>query len=119
MKNSPEQVTSFTCDTLLLAYIGYISEDLTTKHFYMCNFKWAGLHLSSQIEKAMLLILGPFLPNQPMAIMSSLSMKNSPEHLMSFMGDAFILACIEYISGDSLIKHFTYVILGNRAYHKL
>jgi len=54
MKNSPEQVTSFTCDTLLLAYIGYISGDLLTKHFYMCNFKWAGLHLSGQIEKAML-----------------------------------------------------------------
>ncbi len=116
MKNSPQQVTSFTCDTLLLAYIGYISGDLLTKHFYMCNFKWAGLHLSGQIEKAMLGILGPFLPNQPMAIMSSLSMKNSREHLTSFTGDAFIQACIEYISGDNSINHFTCVILGSSTY---
>jgi hypothetical protein len=33
MKNSPEQVTSFTCETLLFDYIGHISADLLTKTF--------------------------------------------------------------------------------------
>ncbi len=106
MKHSPEHLTSFMGDTFILAYIEHISAYNLTKYFYLPNFRYVGLHLSCQIEKTTLWNLGHFLPNQPMAIMSSLSKKHSPEHLTSFMGDAFILAYIEHISAYNLTKYF-------------